>query len=323
MTWIDWIVVAVLVVGLAQGLWRGFIAQAIQIIALILGTALGFMASPLFAGWMERQLQLPTSLTRPLALVVAIIVVTSVLQFVASIVVRLIGPVFQANPLNRIGGLIVGGIRQALLVSVVLAVLVALPLSASVKQTLDHSRLVQPFLDFALFLEKKFGGTFRADSLKSLNYQLIGSDDQTTQALNYTVENPTTDLEAEGKLFLLTNTLRQQNNKPALVPNEKLRQVAENHARDMLQKGYFSHLSPPPTSQDALDRVQASGLKVSLVGENLATASTIEIAQAGLLASTGHRNTLLSEAYNQVGIGVLDAGAHGKMIVEVFAHSAE
>jgi uncharacterized protein YkwD len=85
----------------------------------------------------------------------------------------------------------------------------------------------------------------------------------------------------------------------------------------MLAKGYFSHVSPQ--GKDALVRVQEAQISVLSVGENLANAPTVDVGHAGLMASPGHRRNIVSRDFNQVGIGVIDAGKHGKMIVEVFA----
>ncbi len=318
MTWVDWVVILLILIGVFEGLIRGFVAQVVRIVALILGTVVGFMVSSVVASWMGRELQLASSFIHPLALILSLTVVTAIFQLIGSIILRVVNPLFQANPLNRIGGAVVGLVRQMVIISVVLAVVLALPLSSQVKQLLERSRVVRPLLTLASAMEKRFGSVLGSSSLQGFDYQLVGVDDTASTALNYTVTDPKVDLEAEGKLFLLTNTIRQQYKKSALQPNEKLREIAEAHARDMLAKGYFSHLSPPD-NQDVSARLKEAGVTATAVGENLATAMTLESAQAGLLTSSGHRNILLSDQYNQVGIGVLDAGEHGKMIVEVFA----
>jgi uncharacterized protein YkwD len=317
MFWVDLLILGLLAFGLWQGFLRGFITQLFQIISAVAALLVSFWWFPYVGSWFEKQLQIPVSYANPLALGALLIALTYIFQFIAGLLQRLVAPILNANPLNRGAGLILGGARQLLVVSFALALVISLPLSATLKQTIDKSRLSPPMIRFALGLESAMAKLFHNNVVPSLNYRVVQPDETATTALNFTVAAPTVDSIGEAKMLVLTNVTREKVGKKALIPNEALREVARNHAKDMLIRGYFSHSSPQ--GKDALARVQEAKIQVLAVGENLATAPTTDIAHAGLLASEGHRKNIVNPDFNAVGIGVLDAGTHGKMVVEVFA----
>lgn len=318
MIWVDWLIILFIVFGMWIGFWRGLIAQVFQIIALLLALLLAFWIFPPVGGWLEQQLHVSISLARPISLAVIFFALALVFQFGASILQKLFAPFVAANPVNRAAGLVIGGLQKLLIASFVLVVLVTLPLSPKIKESVNSARLARPLIQLALAVEARLTQWIGNDALASLSYRTVNPDEKTTTALNYTVANPTVDLAGEAKMLILTNEIRKKDKKAELRPNLQLRAVAEAHARDMLAKGYFSHLSPQ--GKDGLSRVNDAKITILSVGENLASAATVEAAQLGLLASEGHRKNILSPDFNQVGISVLDAGTHGKMIVEVFAN---
>lgn len=317
MTWVDWLILIFIAVGVWQGFWRGLIRQVVQLVGLVAAIIVSFQLFPVVSSWMETQLKLPVAYTGAFALAVTFFALLVAFEAIGFIVQKLFAPALQANLMNRIGGIAVGVLRQVVIASIVVTLLVTLPTSAAVKQTIEQAKLARPLVKFALSLERMLQGKVKDGAFDSLSFRTTSKDDTTTTALNYTVANPTVDLEGEVKLFAATNEIRRQSKQPALVPNLTLQEVARSHARDMLAKGYFSHISP--ANEDVTKRVSKTNIQVLTVGENLANAATVEIAQAGLLASKAHRENIVSPDYNAVGIAVLDAGKYGKMIVEVFA----
>jgi uncharacterized protein YkwD/uncharacterized membrane protein required for colicin V production len=120
----------------------------------------------------------------------------------------------------------------------------------------------------------------------------------------------------EEAMLTLLNKERVSRGLNALVMDDTIVEVARKHSEDMFRRGYFSHHNPD--GQDPFDRMEAGGVTYALAGENLAYAPTVEIAHQGLMNSPGHRANILKEGYNKVGIGVMDAGLHGKMFTQNF-----
>jgi uncharacterized protein YkwD len=120
----------------------------------------------------------------------------------------------------------------------------------------------------------------------------------------------------ETAMLALTNQSRETAGLSPLGANSRLRTIARLHGSDMFAYGYLSH-----QSRDGLlplARVEAAGLTPWHVGENLAYASSVPEAHRLLMNSPGHRANILSPVYRWVGIGVMDGGQHGVIVVEDF-----
>jgi uncharacterized protein YkwD len=90
-------------------------------------------------------------------------------------------------------------------------------------------------------------------------------------------------------------------------------EIARDHSRDMVRRGYFDHRTP--TGDDVQQRVFRRNLRYSRIGENLHKSRGSEdptrTAVESWLESRGHRDLMLSPEFQQTGIGVAvdDEGA--------------
>ncbi len=101
-----------------------------------------------------------------------------------------------------------------------------------------------------------------------------------------------------------------------LMPHATMRSVARAHGREMFAFGYLSHQSRNGLSPQ--QRIIRRGIRVRLIGENLAYAADIREAHEALMASEAHRQNILLSDYRLVGIGVVDGGTYGVVVVENF-----
>lgn len=117
-------------------------------------------------------------------------------------------------------------------------------------------------------------------------------------------------------LINATNLERKKYNLPALRFNANLELAAQRHADDMLRKDYFGHLNPDGERVGArLKRIgypsiSAVNCRCSYkvyMGENLAKGqdSIAEVIRQWM-ASEGHRESILSKNYKEIGIGIID-----------------
>lgn len=134
--------------------------------------------------------------------------------------------------------------------------------------------------------------------------------------LPYRVAAPQVNEELERVALNMLNQERVAAGVVPLMPHRTLQIVARQHGMELFANGYLSH-----RSQDGrmpLDRVMGMHVHVRLVGENLAYAPNLAAAHAALVASDDHRRNMVSPEYRLVGIGVLDGGSYGIVIVETF-----
>jgi uncharacterized protein YkwD len=118
--------------------------------------------------------------------------------------------------------------------------------------------------------------------------------------------------DVEYQVFELTNEVRQEHHLMPLIRDTTLIDIARAHSDDMLERHYFSHVSPDGKSvKDRL--VPAYSRSLSRAGENIwgghgyDYADTTRIARVivdSWMSSPGHRANILNPNYHYVGVGV-------------------
>ena len=107
----------------------------------------------------------------------------------------------------------------------------------------------------------------------------------------------------EYQLFDLTNATRVNHGLSVLTWNDRVRETARDHSFDMAEKNYFDHTNLD--GESPFDRMEEDQVVFNLAGENLATGQFSSIfAHEGLMNSLGHRENILREDYEYLGVGV-------------------
>lgn len=115
------------------------------------------------------------------------------------------------------------------------------------------------------------------------------------------------------RVLTLVNDARRKENLPSLSWNPTLATTAQAYAEDMATRGFFSH--DDPEGGTPRDRILKGGYAkpscdcswVYGTGENLAHGQdTPEKVMADWLASPGHRANIMSEDFEDIGIGYAD-----------------
>jgi hypothetical protein len=106
----------------------------------------------------------------------------------------------------------------------------------------------------------------------------------------------------ETELLRMTNQNRVQRGLAPLIPDESLIQIARKQSAGMAGQGFLSHVLP---SGDLRSRMRFSGYRYKTVRENVASSSSLSWAYNALLESPVHRDNILAEDVNRVGIGIV------------------
>ena len=102
----------------------------------------------------------------------------------------------------------------------------------------------------------------------------------------------------------------------ALANNANLQAAARLHARDMVQRNFFSH--DTPDGRSLFDRTSAAGFGGCALGENIAQGqATPENVIVSWMASPGHCANILSPSFTQLGVGYFDDPAAEQLHVWV------
>jgi uncharacterized protein YkwD len=120
----------------------------------------------------------------------------------------------------------------------------------------------------------------------------------------------------------LTNVVRTSEGLVTLNENALLTAIAEERAKDMIERQYFGHVSP---SGDRVALVASrSGYQYKVIAENLAAGmfSNSQRVVDAWLQSPGHRKNILSSQVRDIGVSVMKGrinGTDGWVVVQVFA----
>lgn len=108
---------------------------------------------------------------------------------------------------------------------------------------------------------------------------------------------------AESEVIRLVNIQRVNNGLPKLTANWQLSRIARYKSQDMINKNYFSHISP--TYGSPFNMMENFGLKFSAAGENIAMGQqTPSSVVTAWMNSPGHRANILNPSYTQIGVGL-------------------
>lgn len=144
-----------------------------------------------------------------------------------------------------------------------------------------------------------------------------GASQPHVYALPVRVASPLIDEDREITVLNLINQQRMTAGIAPLMPHATIQSAARAHGREMFAWGYLTHLSRD--GRTPRDRVLELGVRVRLIGENLAYAEDARGAHEALMASEAHRQNILSARYQLVGIAVVDGGTGGVIVVEDFS----
>ncbi len=125
--------------------------------------------------------------------------------------------------------------------------------------------------------------------------------------------------QVESQSFNLINNSRTAEQVPMLSNDQLILQVAREHSASMRDRGFFSHVDPDGLT--LRDRLRAAGVSFKVAGENLAqvdgASDPAGHAHRLLMESKSHRDNILSEDFEMVGVGVAkDGGSY--WITQVF-----
>ena len=302
---VDAIVLLLLGLAVWNGYRVGFVATAYSLASWVLAVA----AAIAFAGPAATVVEALVHLPKPVAATVGFFVVIVLAEMLFSIAGYLaIRPIVALirrtpiNPLDRVLGMIPSAIRTLFVVAVAILAIEALPVSSDIKAQVDTSRT----------------GRAVSDQLAAYQPHLVtklGEDD--TQKLDLPDDlDLAPDPVAERQLFDLVNEERTQRGLAALVWDDRLVPVARAHSQEMFKLKYFSHQSPVAGSP--FDRLKAANITYTRAGENLAYAQSVAVAHRALMDSPGHRDNILRPEFTRIGIGVINAGAYGRMVTQLF-----
>lgn len=123
------------------------------------------------------------------------------------------------------------------------------------------------------------------------------------------------------QVITLTNEERQKYGLPQLKENQELDKAADEKAKNMFAENYWAHFSPSGKSPWVW--MKSAGYDYEYAGENLARgfSNSNDVVAAWMASKMGHRENLLGNNYQEIGIAVEDGVLNGEkttLVVQMF-----
>ena len=311
------VLIALALIFFAWEAWRvGFWIILTDFLSFVITLVSALLFYPRFSTVLKTVFSLGKSLSNAISFLIIAVIVEAILGYLFVILVRKIPGKLRnfrfSKPLS-----IILSIGEVLVISsFFLTLIMSLPISPSVKLSIDKSLAGKYLLGATSRLETRLADIFGGAFEESLTHLVVNEESKESILLEIEIVDLENDAESEGELFDLVNSEREGAGVPKLVWNTDVVPVARGYAKDMWERKYFGHYSPE--GENVVDRLQKAGLGYTSVGENLALAPTVGVAHEGLMNSPGHRANILSPDFSKIGIGVFDNGYYGKIFVQVF-----
>ncbi len=320
--WLDWLVIAVVVSFAIAGLARGFMLGALDLASMLVSAAVALAAFGPATDAVLRVVQVPRGVAALVTFLGLLVLTQMVYSLAVSFILRAIRPLlFVLMPfgcVNQALGLVPGAIKGVLTAVFLLLPFTLYPIAPPVSAAIEHSGIASRLVSTALSRVADFEAVLGPQAAEGLS---LLAPPQTEEGIKLdfgAVGQLAPDPQAEQQMFELVNRERQKAGVRPLVFDDRLRDAARAHSRDMFEKGYFSHVSP--TTGSPFDRLRAAGIGFQTAGENLAYAPSVDIAHDGLMNSPGHRANILNPAFGKIGIGAIRSSLRGTMFTQEFTN---
>lgn len=316
--WADAAIIGAILIFAVSGYFKGFIRQLGDFIILIIS----FLASVRFyvpgSVYLVDRFSIPANFSKVVAFFLIWVLVQFVLNLVFYFLYRKMPEEIRGSFINKTLGALPGILWGFVFVAIFLTLFVAFPLQSGYKDAILQSKTGDFIVSQSSVLEKQVANVFGGAINDTLTFLTVKPNSGETVDLGYKTTDVEIDAEAEEKMLEMVNEERTKRGLKALVMDEKLREVARAHSRDMFARGYFAHVNPD--GEDPFQRMDKAGVKYVVAGENLALAPNVDLAHEGLMNSPGHRANILTAEFGKVGIGCIKSARYGMMFSQEFTN---
>lgn len=319
---IDLIIFGLLMYFVWSGYQQGLVLGILNLVRTLAAFFLSVLYYPQVGNFLVARFNLASTVSQILGFVLILLVVEIVLGFAINVVHKTIFQfLFKFKPLylaDKFLGIIPSLIIGLLLITTFTLLPLILPLGERFKDPIEKSWWGRNVIPQAIGFEPALESLIKRLPTRNLIY-IVTREPQSEETIPIQIPKYTTlkvSEKDEELMLALVNQERTSRGLKSLSRDEKLREVARAHSKDMFERGYFSHYNPEKESP--FERMDRMGVEYLTAGENLAYAPTTDIAHRGLMNSPGHKANILKDSFGKVGIGVIDAGLYGKMYSQEF-----
>ncbi len=321
LTWVDWLIIGVLIFYAIEGYSLGALASFLELVKFIASFAIALKFYSITGLLILRFFAIPSGIANAIAFFVTALAAELILKLIEGLVIDYVYKIkLKKLPILKVMdnfiGIIFSVISGVIFIMFLLTLIAALPVSPFLKNSVSNAEIGGVLLSKSAGFEKTIDGVFGGAAHETLNFLTVEPKSNSIVTLGFTYKKGTIDTQSEGQMLAMVNAERAKVGAVALTMDPNLQVVARAHARDMLERGYFSHYTPEGLSP--FDRMAAAHITYTYAGENLAFSPNVTLSMQGLMNSPGHRENILNPHFGKIGVGVIDAGFYGQMFVQEF-----
>lgn len=319
---LDIIIILVFLFYMYEGYTIGFVWSLLDLFSFVTSFLIGLLFFDKLSSLILQFFSVPLGFANA----VSFLCIAGIFELVISLLLRKVSvPVFShkrgsgaISSINHFFGVFPGTACAYILLSFLLTVIVALPSSSVLKNLVATSHIGSALVAHTAHIQQSLDYVFGGGHKDSISVLTVKPESDESIKLHFTVASPVVDKDSEEKMLSLVNYERKRAGLEELAYDESLTILARVYAKEMLQKGFFSHYDIEGRSP--FDRMAHANIMFVHAGENLALSPGVALAHQGLMNSPGHRANILSTMYKKVGIGVMDGGIYGLMFVQEFTN---
>lgn len=327
--WVDLIIFIILLFYLIFGSSRGFILGFVDLLGFVVSFISALKLYSFFGTLLINNFSLSRGIANALGFFIAGIISEFIFSLVSSLILnkiyskvpKLINDKRRMTLLykaDKFLGIIPAIGEAVVFTAFILTLLVSLPVQGKIKKDIISARFGSILVAKTQGTERQLNAVFGAAVTETLTFLTINPSPSSSESidLGFIQKEGKVDSNAENSMLTLVNLERQKFSLPTLDRSEELTSLARDYARDLFERGYFSHYNPE--GESPFDRMNRANISYLAAGENLALAPNVVLAYQGLINSPGHRANILSADFGRVGIGVIDGGIYGMLFVQEF-----
>ena len=312
----DYVIFITLFLYVFEDISFGLIPAGIALAATLSSFFAGLAFYPHLSSLLVEKLSLTKGISDAASFLAVTLVSFVLISAALSIIRRKYVSIKFGKKIDMVGGAVFGTLSFFFIASFAVALLLSFPASEVIKDSIRDSVTGRFLFTRTAGIEREVRKVFGGAIEETINFLTIRPESSESVRLNFTTTSLKIDSKSEETMLALVNSERSKKGLLSLTADESLKELARAHAKDMLERGYFSHYTPEGLSP--FDRLEMARISYAYAGENLAFAPDVEIGMDGLMKSAGHRENILSPNFKKAGIGVIDAGIFGKMFVQEF-----
>jgi uncharacterized protein YkwD len=323
LNWIDIFILIILFFYIVEGFAVGILIALVDLLSFTLSFLAGITFYGLIASLLTKFLPISHGFANALGFFAVAVLVEIILNIILKILIANIGffrlfipSVGPVKIISKFLGIIPGACSGLILSAFILSVILALPFSMFLKQSILNAKIGSILVANTQGFSKDWNGIFGGAVNDTLSFLTVEPQSNQSINLNFKVAKTSVDVQAEQQMFKLVNSERTSRGLSALSFSDGLSDVGEAHCKDMFANGYFSHYSQNGLSP--FDRMAQNNIAFNFAGENLALAPSVDLAMKGLMQSPGHKENILSKDFKKLGVGVIDGGIYGEMFCQEF-----